>query len=254
MTTLEDQIRRIADAAEASASQCGASATGRNSERAGQSPRIVTVAAALLLVAAAGVGVLWRSMSGPAATSSEDGVAAATTTESWESERPYTIVPANLSRSGGKAMLDVGAEQGLVQGVGVYSGGLIGVVDEVGPTESSVRLLGSDDVAVRAYLTTLDPLGGDAGSGVSWREGTVRTIDGRVILTLDEPLPDELSERLIGAEVAVAGGTGGLLHPKTPIGTIEGRVQDDPSSFIVQLVDEGDFGVTVILPLRSSPG
>lgn len=247
MTTLEDQIRRIADAAEAGSAEGGASADARNSERISHLPRIVTVAAALLLVAAASAGVLWRSTADPPA-STEDGFAAAPTTESWESERPYTIVPATLSISDGEAMLDVGAEQGLVQGVGVYTGGLIGVVDEVAQAQSSVRMLGSDDIAVRAFVTTLDPLGGDAGSGVSALEGTVRTIDGRVILTLDEPLPDELSERLVGAGVAVAGSFGGLLHPKTPIGTIESRLDEDPSSFVVQLVDEGDAGVTVILP------
>lgn len=221
MTTIEEQIRRLADIAEAAGPR---PARHRRRGRRRSGTPLVVGAIIGLLVGAAVVGVLTRS---PAR---DRDIASAPSTEAWERERSYDVVEATLSQGRGAASVDVGSDDGLQPGVGVYGDGLMGVVDEVRATSSTVRLLGSDDVAVRATVTYTDALGGDHDSGFSTIEGTVRTIDDMVVFTADEALPDDLATRLAGAAVGVAGGPGSLLQAKVPIGTIDRPTSPDDQS------------------------
>lgn len=253
MITIEEQIRRLADMAEAAEpEQC---------RRPGGRPR----GAVLAVVGAIGVlvgGAVWGlvalstepdlavTASSSAGTSEPDGSAAPPPTEAWEEEQSYRVVEADLSVSPDETTVDVGAEDGVQPGVGVYGGGLVGVVAEVRATSSTVRLLGFDDLAVRATVTYADPLGGDYSSGFSTIEGTVRTIDETVVFTADGELADDLASRLAGLQVVVGGGPGSLLQGKVPIGTIERPISiDDPSTFVLQLDEaHSDGEVTIILP------
>jgi hypothetical protein len=166
---------------------------------------------------------------------------------------------AHLSTSGDEVTVDLGEEQGIVPGVGVYrfepegglrEQGLLGVVDDTQATSSTVRLLGVDGrLAVRAAVVFTDALAEDR-SGFSWVEGTVRTLGDEVVFTLDALPSDDVADRIVGGGVTVDAGTGGLLLSKYRIGTIVGLASPaDPSTFLLRISDvPSDGEVTVIIP------
>jgi hypothetical protein len=155
-------------------------------------------------------------------------------------------VTLEISQDG--ASVDAGSSQGLQPGVGVYDAGLIGVVQDTGSSSSTVRMLGSDELAVRASVVYA--YGDDPDNGFASLVGTVKTVGSQLVFLADSPVPSERLSLLIGADVVVAGEAGSLLHPKVPIGTIERPVSaDDTSSFVLALTGSLTAShATVILP------
>lgn len=162
-------------------------------------------------------------------------------------QQAYRVIDAGLSHDGRGVVVAAGADQGVQSGHGVYRRGLIGVVQDVGGSTSSVGLLSSSDVEIAASVTYRDPEAPD-GSGYASVEGTVHTADGEVVFRPDRSPP---GGALSGRPVVVAGGPDSpLLQSKVPIGTILRPARsNDSGRYIVEL--EGDLAdgpVTIIIP------
>lgn len=238
MTTLEEQIRRLADAAAAVPRK---QTSGRSDQGDSVSLRSVAVAVTTgLLIVAALLGVAARPVE------RDLDVATAPTGTSHDDEA-YRVVTARLSLSGDEATVDVGSDDGIRPGVGVYrlqptgdyrEQGLVGVVDDAQATSSAVRLLGLDErLAVRSTVVYTDALASDL-SGFSMIAGTVRTLGDDVVFTLDSPPSSDVARQIVGADVVVSGGPGSQLQAKIRIGTIQGPLSaGDSSSFTMAISD-----------------
>jgi cell shape-determining protein MreC len=137
----------------------------------------------------------------------------------------YWALPARLSLEGSSGTVDVGSADGLRAGLGVYGPqGLIGIVDQVDVRSSSVTLLGSPNMSVRAVINIVDENDLVVRSGV-FPEGSVHVTGGQLVFTPDA---DNLNPAdLVGRRVVTAGDDSRLLQAKVPIGTISEPINTD---------------------------
>jgi hypothetical protein len=249
MTTIDELLERAA--ADTRSHSAGTSRVPISVVRRHAHRRTGMKIAASALTASAGVISVWSLSVRDSDPASESTLAGDSTTPTGPgsragspstgvapTDRNYRVVDAHLSVSRGEATLDVGSEHGIQPGLGVYQAELIGIVGETRAASSTVRLLGSADVVVRAAVGYPDAI-----------EGTARTVGNQLVFTPDES-PSGDGQHIVGMVVVVAGGPGSLLHAKTPIGTITQSMSIDGSiGYLIRLSDvRSDSDATIIVP------
>lgn len=219
MSSIEDQIRRLADYNESARFEASPPASWN------RAALVWFACSALVLGLIAGLGLVKSNafeQSERSDVSPPSGQVTTTDVPVPSAEATIPSVEADLRQSSDKLQwtVSVGRLDGVSEGLAVVSPlvGLIGVVGQVDDRSASVVVPGEEGFALPAFVAVSDPGAADQ-SGVTSVEGDVYSLKNRTVaFEITDPWRAALQS---GDIVAAAGGPGSAVKAKIPLGYLD---------------------------------